>query len=92
MTLPAGADHEHALRDRFAQLLDAARHNRRLSQEQVAHLAGIDVGTYRRIEARSRTGGRRPSPRFDTVLKLLIALRIDVDEIAGIIADPLADD
>lgn len=91
MMLSVSTEREHLLRDRFAQLLGTVRHHRRLSQEEVAHLAGIDVGTYRRLEARPRAGNRCASPRFDTVLKLVIALKIDINEMAVVLDDLPAD-
>jgi DNA-binding XRE family transcriptional regulator len=77
MSLPMDAKHEHFLRDQLAALFASVRHDRQLSQEEVAHRAGIDVSTYRRLETRSRSGSHLVCPRFDTVLKLAIALDIE---------------
>ena len=87
MRLSIEAGDERLLRDRFAELLGTVRHHRKLSQEEVAYLAGIDVSTYRRIETRSREGHRLVSPRFDTVLKLVIALKIPSDEMSALFAE-----
>ncbi|HCS60870.1 MAG TPA: hypothetical protein DIW46_05645 [Microbacterium sp.] len=59
----------------IGNLLREERVREGLSQENVAHAAGIAVTTYGRIER-----GGHVYPRLDTVLRLMRVLRISLDD------------
>lgn len=62
--------------------LRAVRHRRGLSQEQVAHSAGIAVSTYTRLECHSSRGTANPT--VSTMSKLCAALNVTLAELADL--------
>lgn len=74
MVRPSSAVAELQWHETFARWLRDARSRRHLSQEALAFAAGIDVATYRRVEREPRQGEPLASARFETVIKILIAL------------------
>ena len=70
-------DHAHAGRRRtqaraFGQVVRNARLRKGLSQERVAHDAGITVYTYGGIERGRSPRGGDVNPTFDTMLRILL--------------------
>jgi transcriptional regulator with XRE-family HTH domain len=71
-----------ALAVSLGRWLRSLRTARALSQEHVAHEAGIDVTTYGRIE-RAVRGARWANPRLQTTRKLLKALGVGAEEMSA---------
>jgi transcriptional regulator with XRE-family HTH domain len=61
--------------------LRAARAKAGLSQEALAHRAGIAVFTYGQLERGLAVGGGQ-NPTIDTLLRVCLALRIDLSDLA----------
>lgn len=61
--------------------LQRARAARGLSQEKVAHRAGIAANTYQRFEKGESRPGTPMNPRLDTLLALCVALEVSLDEL-----------
>ncbi|WP_363331408.1 helix-turn-helix transcriptional regulator [Microbacterium sp. 69-10] len=61
---------------RFGVRLRSIRQRRGLSQEQVAHDAGIAVQTYSCLERGIAPGGGYANPTLETILRVLHALGV----------------
>ncbi|HAS32417.1 MAG TPA: hypothetical protein DCS84_08980 [Microbacterium sp.] len=59
----------------LAEHLRNARARKNLSQEQVAHAAGVSLNTYTRLER--DTPGALPNPTVRTVLRILDVLDLE---------------
>lgn len=69
----------------LAEMLKAGRLDRGMSQQQLAQVSGIAIGTVRALESR-----RTVEPGFFTVLVLAEALGIDVPGLVERIGNPSA--
>jgi transcriptional regulator with XRE-family HTH domain len=61
--------------------LGAARVRRELSQERVAHAAGISTFTYRKLEKGESNPGTAANPRLVTLVALAEVLRVPLAEL-----------
>ncbi len=72
-------------RDEFARTIGLALQRRRvaagLSQERLAHLAGISTYTYQKFEKGESKPGTPLNPRLFTLLSLAEALDIGLDDL-----------
>jgi len=73
----------------LSRQLSALRLAQHLSQEEVAHRAGISVPTYRRLEQFSHGNETGPNPHIGTVMRALRVLRAD-DVVVRAVEDALA--
>lgn len=62
--------------DDFARTIRGERVRRGLSQEDVAHAAGISLFTYASLERLSTGSGALPNPKLATVLRICWTLGI----------------
>ncbi len=79
---------EHRCRRHIAgmQFADVIRHKRAalgMSQEQVAHQAGLSVYAYSSLERGRSPSGGDANPTLDTVLRALSALGMQLEEAIG---------
>jgi transcriptional regulator with XRE-family HTH domain len=65
--------------DQLASYLKSARTGLGLSQEHVAHRAGISVFTYASLERGSNNLRSLPNPTLETLLKIFWAFETTVD-------------
>lgn len=65
----------------FGLRLQRARHNLGLSQEEVAHGAGIATFTYQKFEKGESRPGTALNPRLSTVMALSQVLDVEVAEL-----------
>lgn len=66
------------LADTVGSAIRNARHAQGLSQEQVAHLAGIAVATYSCLEYGSYRPGKTPNPTLATLARVLSVLDLNL--------------
>jgi transcriptional regulator with XRE-family HTH domain len=85
--VPADLDSDLDERATFARelglRLQRLRHARHLSQEKVAHLAGISTYTYQKFEKGESRPGTPMNPRMFTLLSLARVLEAEVGELVG---------
>jgi len=68
----------------LSRYLSALRRVKGLSQEEVAHLAGIAVPTYQRLESFSRAGSGASNPQIGTIMQALRAHGADQKVVSAI--------
>lgn len=76
----AASDHDQICRlaaSALAVQLRARRKDLGLSQEEVAHLAGLAVPVYGRLERGESSKGDWANPTLDTLLRVFSALRYE---------------
>jgi DNA-binding XRE family transcriptional regulator len=88
IVLPVLNDDRHRQMRRVAaaqigESLHQARVARGLSQEAVAHRAGISVFTYCHLERGYSSDGGPTNPRLDTLLKVLDVLELDARDLVA---------
>lgn len=71
------ASETSSVQQRFAAAVRARRIERGLSQEQLAHRAGVTAGTV------VGTEGCRTEPRLTTVVAIAEALELDIGQLAS---------
>ena len=67
--------------------LQRARIGKGLSQESLAHAAGISTYTYQKFEKGESRPGTPMNPRLRTLIALAVALDVKVEELVGGVAD-----
>lgn len=73
----------------FSRQLSALRIAEGLSQEEIAHRAGIAVPTYRRLETFPRDGVSPSNPCLGTIMRALRACGLE-DEVVTALAEILS--
>ncbi|WP_375384404.1 helix-turn-helix transcriptional regulator [uncultured Microbacterium sp.] len=77
------ADHRAVLAHLIARVLRSARARAGLTQEQVAHSAGIAVITYGSLERARSSRGAGSNPTLETISRVFNVLNIDLDDLAS---------
>lgn len=67
----------------LGEALFRARTRARLSQEQTALDAGVSVETYCTLERGFTPSGALANPRLTTILRVVNALRVDLQEVSA---------
>lgn len=81
MAREAGPETWDAFADEVGRRLFEARAARGLSQERVAHLAGIAGFTYQKFEKGESRPGTPMNPRLTTLIALCQVLEIPIEEL-----------